>query len=203
MSKQLTLPLPTVLSHDHYTVEDWLNLPEIRGPRIELIDGSFVVSAPQSSWHQLSAGRLTTLLLKAAPPEFEVIAAFGVRTETEVAVPDGVVFDADAVSGNVAVLSPGQAHLVVEIVSPGGPRRDYHDKPRIYAEAGVPTFVRVELTGTAAPYVEVLHLRDGAYTQVAKVGAGETLELTQPFPVAFDPVRLLRRTGPPGGAGGS
>jgi len=35
------VPLPS--SSDDYTVEDWLKLP-VTGERIELIDGSFVVS---------------------------------------------------------------------------------------------------------------------------------------------------------------
>jgi Uma2 family endonuclease len=95
--------------------------------------------------------------------------------------------------GGAAVLLPEQTHLVAEIVSPGNHRRDYHDKPRIYAEAAIPTFLRVELSGTGAPHVEVLHLRDGVYTPAAKVDAGQVLELAEPFPVTFDPGCLLGR----------
>jgi Uma2 family endonuclease len=76
---------------------------------------------------------------------------------------------------------------VAEIVSPHNHRRDYLDKPRIYAGAGIPTFLRIELTGTAPPNVEVLHLHEGAYTLIAKASAGQTLELAEPFPVTFDP----------------
>jgi hypothetical protein len=39
----MALPLPVQPPHDRYTVEDWLNLPENIGRRIELIDGSLVV----------------------------------------------------------------------------------------------------------------------------------------------------------------
>jgi hypothetical protein len=91
------------------------------------------------------------------------------------------------------VLLPEQTHLVAEIVSPGSHRRDHHDKPRIYAEVGIPTFLRVALTGAGSPYVEVLSLHDEAYTLVAKANAGQTLELAEPFPVAFDPACLLGR----------
>jgi Uma2 family endonuclease len=176
-----------------YTVEDWLRLPELAGQRVELIDGSFVVSSTPLSNHQVCAKRLVRILEDAAPHDLEVIEAFGVRTGGEVPVPDVVVGDADVLLSGTAFLLPEQTHLVAEIVSPHNHRRDYLDKPRIYAQAGIPTFLRIELTGSTPPYVEVLHLQDGAYTLIAKVNAGETLELAEPFPVTFDPARLLGR----------
>lgn len=177
---------------DHYTVEDWLALPEIVGQRVELIDGSLVVSAPPLSTHQLCAGRLVQILNDAAPADLEVIGAFGVRTANEVAVPDVVAGDADVIIGGVPVLLPEQTHLVAEIVGPDRRRLDYHDKPRIYAEAGIRIFLRVELTRAAPPHVDVFRLGGGAYTLVAKADAGQALELTEPFPVSFDPGELLK-----------
>ena len=189
----MAMPLQVDLPGNHYTVEDWLHLPETVGQRVELIDGSFVVSPTPMSNHQICAKRLVRVLDDAAPSHLEVVEAFGVRTATEVPVPDVVVGDADVLLSGTVVLLPEQTHLVAEIVSPGNNRRDYHDKPRIYAEAGIPTFLRVELTGIGAPYVEVLQLHDGAYTLIAKVNAGQTLALTEPFPVTFDPGHLLGR----------
>jgi Uma2 family endonuclease len=116
-----------------------------------------------------------------------------VRTATEVPVPDVVVADLVALLDGIDVLLPEQTHLVAEIVSPKRRRRDYYDKPRIYAEAGIRTFLRIELTGATPPYVEVLRLSGGTYTLVAKANAGQTLELTEPFPVTFDPGRLVGR----------
>ena len=66
---------------------------------------------------------------------------------------------------------------------PHNHQRDYHDKPRIYAEAGIPTFLRIELTGAARLHIEVFRLSGGAYTLVAKASAGQTLDLAEPFPV--------------------
>ncbi|WP_329251406.1 Uma2 family endonuclease [Actinoallomurus sp. NBC_01490] len=189
----MAVPLELDLPSDHYTVEDWLHLPETVGQRIELIDGSFVVSPTPLSNHQVCAGRLRTLLAAAASHDLEVVEAFGVRTASEVPVPDVVVGDGEVLLSGATVLLPEQTHLVAEIVSPSHRQRDYHDKPRIYAAAGIPTFLRIELAGVAPPYVEVFHLHDGAYTLVAKANAGQTLELTRPFPVAFDPGRLLGR----------
>jgi Uma2 family endonuclease len=189
----MAMPLQVDLPSDHYTVEDWLRLPETVGQRVELIDGSFVVSPTPLAKHQMCAKRLVRILDDAVPEDLEVVEAFGVRTATEVPVPDVVVADADVLVSDAAVLLPEQTHLVAEIVSPHNHHRDYHDKPRIYAGAGIPTFVRIALAGVAPPYVEVFHLEDGAYTLVAKANAGQTLELTRPFAVAFDPGRLLGR----------
>jgi Uma2 family endonuclease len=187
------VPLPGDLPRDHYTVEDWLDLPETVGQRVELIDGSFVVSPTPLSTHQLCAGRLVRILDDAAPHDLEVLGAFGVRTAREVAVPDVVVGDADVILRGATVLLPEQTHLVAEIVSPHNHHRDYHDKPRIYAEAGISTFLRIDLTGAAPPHIEVFRLSGGAYTLVAKASAGQTLDLAEPFPVTFDPGHLLGR----------
>lgn len=70
----------------------------------------------------------------------EVIGYCGIRTPTEVPIPGIVVGDADAILAPVAALLPEQTHLVAEIVGRGNRRRDYQDKPRIYAAAGIPTF---------------------------------------------------------------
>jgi Uma2 family endonuclease len=193
MEEGVAVPLPVVFASDHYTVDDWLDLSESVGQRVELIDGSFVVSPMPLSTHQLCAGRLTTILDDAAPYDLEVVEAFGVRTEAEVVIPDVVVGDADVLLSDTAVLLPGQTHLVAEIVSPSNRRRDYQDKPRIYAAAGIPTFVRIELAGANPPYVEVLSLRDGAYVSVARGEPGKIVRLTEPFPVEFDPAHLLGR----------
>lgn len=187
----MAMPLPVDLPNDHYTVEDWLNLPETVGQRVELIDGSFVVSPTPLSTHQFCAKRLVRILDDAAPRGLTAIEAFGVRTANEVPVPDVMVGDADVILRGAVALLPEQTHLVAEIVSPHNHHRDYHDKPRIYAEAGIPTFLRIELTGIAPPHVEVLHLSGGAYTLAAKASAGQTLELAEPFPVTFDPAQLL------------
>lgn len=186
----MALPLP-VHMYDHYTVDDWLALPETVGQRIELIDGSLVVSPTPLSDHQICAKRLVRVFDDAAPDDMEVVEAFGVRVGEEVPVPDVVVGDADVLLGGAAMLRPDETHMVVEIVSLHNRRRDYQEKPRLYAAAGIPTFLRVELAGPKPPHVEVLTLKDGGYVRTQSAGAGELVELTEPFPVAFDPAALL------------
>ncbi|MBB5131175.1 hypothetical protein HNP84_000881 [Thermocatellispora tengchongensis] len=63
-----------------------------------------------------------------------------------------------------------------------------------YAAAGVPFFMRVELEGEGVmPLVEVFRAKEGGLVPVASARAGQTLALTEPFEVAFDPAVL---TGP-------
>ncbi|WP_460339408.1 Uma2 family endonuclease [Actinoallomurus acanthiterrae] len=187
------MSFPAIAQYGHYTVADWLNLPEIAGPRVELIDGAFVVSPPPVSKHQVCAARLVQILDDAAPDDMEAVQTLAVRTATEVAIPDVVVSDFETLRSETAALLPEQTYLAAEIVSPGNRRRDYQDKPRIYAAAGIPIFLRIELIGANPPYVEVLSLRDGAYVSVAHVDAGQSVKLTEPFPVEFDPARLIGR----------
>ena len=54
------------------------------------------------------------------------------------------------------------ADLVVEIVSPDRPERDTQEKPRDYAEAGIPEYWIVNPLDTT---ITVLVLRDGQYTE--------------------------------------
>ncbi|XRQ13622.1 Uma2 family endonuclease [Actinomadura welshii] len=183
---------------DGFTVEDWLALPESK-QRIELIDGSYVVSPLAATNHQICTKRLVRVLDDFAPPDLEVTEGANVPCAGEGAIPDVVVGDADVMLAPTVALDPRHIHLVAEVVSPGrrNRRRDYTDKPRMYAAVGIPTFLRVELTGDKAPCVEVLVLKDAEYVQADRVCAGHTLRLSEPFEVSFDPAVLVgpRRPG--------
>ena len=61
------------------------------------------------------------------------------------------------------------ADLVVEVVSPGGMRRDLVEKRLDYAEAGVPEYWIVD---PFAQRIIVLGLNEGAYTEVGVFGRG-------------------------------
>lgn len=182
-------PLPPTA--DGYTVEDWLKLPDT-GERIELIDGSFVVSPMPGHDHAIAAKRLVRILDAARPDDFEVVETGNVVVGEDGLIPDIVVGHADAmVSGAVSLSSPDVV-CVAEIVSPGrgNHRRDYEVKPPKYAAAGIPVFVRVELHGDDSPKVEVFRLGPGGYRLVAEAKAGDVVTLTEPFPVSFDPGAL-------------
>ncbi|MEO3867813.1 Uma2 family endonuclease [Nonomuraea sp. B12E4] len=179
---------------DGYTVEDWLKLPET-GERIELIDGSFVVSPMPAYDHALCAGRLVRILLDAAPAEFEVVETGNLRVGDDGLIPDVVVGYAEAMHKGPVVLSSFDVVCVAEVVSPGKVNRDrdYTIKPPKYAAAGIPVFIRVDLEGDDTPQVEVFSLGEQGYGLVAVGKAGSVLTFDRPFPVSFDPAVL---TGP-------
>lgn len=182
----------TVPDGDGFTVADWLALPESMR-YVELVDGCYVVNPPSTLTHQLCRGRLVRLLGDAAPVALEVIGGASVPCVDEGAIPDVVVGDADIMLATTVALHPRHIHLVAEVVSPGrsNRRRDYTDKPRMYAAAGIPMFLRVELIGEGAPCVEVLVLKGTDYVQADRACAGQTLRLTEPFEVSFDPAVLV------------
>ncbi|MGN9839849.1 Uma2 family endonuclease [Nonomuraea sp. H19] len=178
-------------SNDGYTVEDWLKLPET-GERIELIDGSFVVSPMPKSDHALAAKRLVRILDDARPPEYEVVETINLEVGEDGLIPDAVVGLAETIAAGVASLTAAQVVCVVEVVSPGkvNRRRDYEIKPPIYAAAGIAVFIRAELMGDDAPRVEVFNLGAQGYELIAEAKAGDILTISEPFPVSFDPAVL-------------
>ncbi|MEV0235484.1 Uma2 family endonuclease [Nonomuraea sp. NPDC050786] len=176
-----------------YTVDDWLKLPEA-GERIELIDGSFVISPLPTALHALCAGRLRTILSAAAGPEGLVaVERVGVQVVADGFLPDVAVLPRDLVLERADVFLASEAAAVAEVVSPGpgNRRRDYEIKPPKYAKAGIEVFIRVEIEGADIPQVEVLELGPDGYETVSRAKAGEMLTLTKPFPVSFDPAELL------------
>ncbi|NRQ39570.1 Uma2 family endonuclease [Nonomuraea sp. NN258] len=178
-----------------YAVDDWLKLPE-SGERIELIDGSFVVSPMASGVHALCAGRLRAILAAAAHRAgsgLEAVETINVTTGESGLIPDIAVLPGALLMSGLAVFPASEIAAVVEVVSPGpGNRvRDYEIKPVKYAAGGIPVFVRVDIDGPDIPCVEVLELGPDGYETVTQAKPGETVTLSEPFPVSFDPADLL------------
>ncbi|MFG6192812.1 hypothetical protein [Nonomuraea sp. JJY05] len=87
-----------------YTVEDWLKLPET-GERIELIDGSFVVSPIPAYAHALAAKRLVRILDDARPRDYEVVETGNLKVGEDGLIPDIVVGHAEAMIAGITMLS--------------------------------------------------------------------------------------------------
>ncbi|MGW0804499.1 Uma2 family endonuclease [Nonomuraea sp. NPDC002799] len=179
---------------EDYTVEDWLKLPET-GERIELIDGSFLVSPMPGYDHAIAAKRLVRILDDARPGGLEVVETGNLEVGEDGLIPDIVVGHAEAMLAGVAKPAASDVVCVVEIVSPGkgSHRRDYDIKPPKYAAGGIPVFIRVDLEGDDTPRVEVFNLGAQGYELVVEAKAGTVLAIDLPFPVSFDPAVL---TGP-------
>jgi Uma2 family endonuclease len=190
----MAAPVPEVFEHaGPWTEEEFLALPVDR--RFELLDGALLVSP--SAWvsHQRLSFRLAVALDAAVPPGLEVLEAINVRVGPgKILIPDLVVL---AVPGlDRAVCDAVDVALVVEITSPGNAAVDRAVKPHLYAQAGVPHYLRIEL-GEEGPRALVYQLSRQRYAQVAGIGPGQPLALTEPIAVTLDLAALAATTRPP------
>lgn len=81
--------------------------------------------------------------------------------------------------------------LAIEIESKWTRKDDRGSKALAYAEAGIPSYWRIE-RGKDAPIVHVYKLPpDGdVYALAATVHPGDTYDTTKPFPMTIDPRAL-------------
>jgi Uma2 family endonuclease len=118
----------------------------------------------------------------AGPPTIEVFPGLDVRlTRDRILVPDVVIVRGYGLAGRL--VDADRVAAVVEIVSPGSTLMDRAIKPRLYGEAGIRGYVRIE--GVAdAPTIEAFTLRGGDYETA-------TLAEAVGFPVEIDPADLV------------
>jgi Uma2 family endonuclease len=168
-----------LLDHDGpWTEEDFFALPVDR--RVELVDGSLLVSPATRGTHQWLSFELCAALRAACSRGQRVLQEVNVRLGPErILIPDIVVLAAADLSE--LYFDASQVLLVVEIGSPSTSRYDRTVKAQLYAGAGVPHLLRVELAGSVTG---VLHrLEAGEYVEIAR---GPVLSLSEPFPVELD-----------------
>lgn len=172
-----------------WSEEDLAGLPESM-QRCELLDGSLLVNPPPALPHQRVSFKLTAILDAAAPPGLTVAESVGVRLPgNTVFIPDVLVVARDiGLANRSGILDAAAVALVVEIGSPGSRTIDRLTKPAIYAQAGIPSFWRVELEG--GPALFAYRVEEGHYIEVGSARPGERLLINEPFPVAIDPADL-------------
>jgi Uma2 family endonuclease len=188
---------PTTMDvFDHegpWTEEDFLALPEDK--RIELLDGELLVSPYATRKHQRLSSWLWAALAAALPEGFEAFETVNVRVAPgRIFIPDLVV---ETTPGSAALVADAaEVAMVVEIVSPGSVAADRAIKPQLYAAAGIPHYLRVEL-GESGPSAVAYRLRRGRYVEVTRAEPGARLRLSRPFALDVDLAELAARTRPP------
>ncbi|HEX6470412.1 MAG TPA: Uma2 family endonuclease [Streptosporangiaceae bacterium] len=185
------LATPAYYHAGPWTIAEVLELPD-NGVGYELIDGRLVATPVPPKPHQLAAKLLERLLDDAAPSKFEANRDVNLRIRDELLIPDIMVATSESIRGPEPTMDPGDVVLVVEIMSPSNTEFDRVWKPRRYAEGGIPTYLEVDLD---PPGAVAYQLRGKGYVRVAEARAGETLELTEPYPIRFDPRDLAGRRG--------
>ncbi|WP_405092402.1 Uma2 family endonuclease [Micromonospora sp. NBC_01392] len=181
-------PLEPHSSHvGPWTEADYLALEDSLD-RIELLDGSLIVTPAPGKRHQLVSWNLVGSLRRAARPlGLLVFEAVNVRLGVNrMVIPDVVVADTD---DEGTVVEAGEVRLVCEVVSPGNAAADRVLKMQLYAIARIPWYLLVEQDGDS--HSLRLHRLDGEhYVEDAIAKAGETLTVIEPFRWAMDPGTL-------------
>ncbi|SPE57763.1 hypothetical protein SNS2_3417 [Streptomyces netropsis] len=185
----------SVATADHsgpWTLTDVLALPEDPHHRIELVGGALVMSPSPGVPHQRASKRLAALLdaaVEAAAAPVEVLEAVNVVVPDGLLIPDIAVVDGDAAAEAGLTVDSHDVLVVIEIASPSTRVTDRKMKPALYAAAGIPHYWRLELD--PAPRLYLGRLERGTYTD-RLVQAGVTTCIDHPFPLDFDPARLVR-----------
>lgn len=184
---------PLVPGPEPWTEERFLALPDdLR--TVELLDGALLVSPLPGTPHQRLLVQLAAVLLAACPDGLEVLPPVNVRLAPgRIVGPDLVVVGTGPeVDPDVVVWDARHVRLVVEIDGAG--RRGFAEriKPMLYAEAGIPHLLRIDLT-PSGPDATMHDLRGSTWEPVARARPGETLVVREPLPFTVDPAALLRR----------
>lgn len=171
--------------------ERYLPIEGLPPAKYECLDGNLILSPRESVGNGYAALALGTLLQTAARKVGALAyATVNIRFESQRWIePDLVVLRQPIEDG---LWVPVEMMLMpVEFVSPSSVRRDRIDKPALCAAAGVPYFLRVEISRREA-HMELLRLDDsGQYVVHAKALAGQEFSTDLPFPLSFDPAELL------------
>lgn len=174
-----------------WTEEAYLELPA--HPRIELLDGSLLVSPVGLPRHQWMAVQVRSALHSSSSQGLRVFGEINVRVGPgRILIPDVAVVDA-AVSMDTLVVDAADVRLVGEIASPSTVVVDRAVKPRVYADAGIPNLLRIEFTPDGP--VGLLSVLDGAdYRLVQRAEPGTELRLEEPFAASLDLAALFAAT---------
>ncbi|MGC4804234.1 Uma2 family endonuclease [Micromonospora sp. DT233] len=176
--------------------ERFLPLPELPDARYQCIDGRLVMTPAEVGTNSYGEGKLIRILGPTAEAAgFYVYGQVNLTFSPQRWIqPDvTVLHDLPKTDEEDRWVPAHLCTMAVEFVSPGSRRQDFVDKPRRCAEAGVPYFMRVQISRRLRHVaVELSALGEfGGYDTVAKAVSGQRLRADAPFPIDFDPADLL------------
>jgi Uma2 family endonuclease len=168
-----------------WTEEEFFALGET-SDRVELFDGSLLVSPAPTVRHQVLGVALRNALHAAAlQAGLEIYLAVNVRLRTgRVPISDLVI--AQPVDLDTLVIEVRTVALVCEITSTNA-ATDRVLKMHYYSAAHIPFYLLVD---PPAPTLQLFRLDGDHYVEEQKAGPGETLRFTAPIVTELDPASL-------------
>lgn len=148
-----------------WSFDELADLPR-DGHRYEVVDGNLVVTPPPTDFHLFVARQLQKAVELGMPEGWEVFTDCAIRFGSDGRVADLAVVRLDQVPTSTVrnTITIDQIGLVAEVVSPRTRKTDRFTKPGEYAEAGIPSYWRVELD--PEPRLHSYRLQARAYVEV-------------------------------------
>lgn len=156
--------------------------------RLEFVNGRIGVKALPNGNHASTIAWLTRVCIQ-ANPAWWLFPEQGIHVETYRkgnARPDGSLAPMEAFAGQGEWAEPDEVLMTVEVTSTDSDtnQRDRNDKPRAYAETGIPVYLLVDRDSQEVRvYSEP---GNGQYRQVRTVPFGEAVLLPDPVGIALD-----------------
>lgn len=152
-----------------YTYQDYLEMPDEPGYRIEILEGMLVKEPSPNVPHQRVSRRLARILedyFWETDPEGEVFIAPLDVTLHDITVVQPDLFYVSGAQKEIVKHTriDGSPTLVVEILSPSSARKDRLQKMQIYQKEQVEHYW---LVSPEEKTLECFHLRDGVYALIA------------------------------------
>ena len=157
------------LQPEPITAEVWRRLPEEFCRQVEVVNGQAVRSEHPSRAHQAAAARVTAMLDAAAEAHMERNPGTCLDTSSDFDVmlweipaatirsPDAALFD--CAPDDVRPLPASLVKVIVEVVSPTSRKADKLDKMAEYADAGIPFYWLIWLSGDHVLSIDI-HVLD-------------------------------------------
>ncbi|MEU8842254.1 Uma2 family endonuclease [Streptomyces roseus] len=177
---------PQMLTEEFETVAR-IAAREVEGLRFEFINGKLGVKAVPDGDHGAIIEWLTRICMQSRP-ELWLFAEQGIKIQQYRggrARPDGLLAPSGSIAGQGEWVDPEPALMVVEVTSydTDTDARDRHEKPRGYAETGIPVYLLIDRD---ACEVTVHSEPDGSrYESVRTVPFGKDIVLPDPVGITL------------------
>ncbi|MBE1500647.1 Uma2 family endonuclease [Amycolatopsis lexingtonensis] len=183
------------MSGERLTIEEYAALGETESGFTELVAGRVVSSPGPEAGHNLVVFELGRQLVRQAPGHLKLVPG----TDVDLGLappgkpgfsrrPDLMIVDKAGIRRGGAMLRAAEVAVVIEVVSPGSKRTDYHVKHDEYADAGIPHYWIIDIT---EPISLVACHQAGEFGYLDASAVTGTFTTDVPFPVKIDLDALL------------